>query len=141
MPGKYPKEYIQDSKHGDSLKSRRYLNVCRNSFKVFDTSIEFQPKRNLTTNFNENTRRGNFTKICSEESSCHMPPNERTKGLGTDTTRSIVIFLAAVQTRLKGDSRVILNDVDRIHCTMSGCCKHGSQFLNSTEQVISILDE
>jgi hypothetical protein len=22
-PGKYPKEYIQDSKHGESLKSRR----------------------------------------------------------------------------------------------------------------------
>ena len=25
-PGKYPKEYIQDSKHGESLKSRK--NLC-----------------------------------------------------------------------------------------------------------------
>ena len=26
-PGRYPKEYIQDSKHGESLKSRKQANV------------------------------------------------------------------------------------------------------------------
>jgi hypothetical protein len=26
-PGKYPKEYIQDSKHGESLKSRNSVRV------------------------------------------------------------------------------------------------------------------
>jgi len=26
-PGKYPKEYIQDSKHGESLKSRIDMNL------------------------------------------------------------------------------------------------------------------
>ena len=28
-PGKYPKEYIQDSKHGESLKSRKCYLVTR----------------------------------------------------------------------------------------------------------------
>ena len=32
-PGKYPKEYIQDSKHGESLKSRkRKLVICKTQF-------------------------------------------------------------------------------------------------------------
>jgi hypothetical protein len=58
-----------------------------------------------------------------------MSPNEWRKGLGTDTTTLIVIFLAAVQTRLKKIQEVSINDVDGLHCTMSGCSKHGCQRL------------
>ena len=34
-PGKYPKEYIHDSKHGESLKSRN-TNYCEYSIKTPD---------------------------------------------------------------------------------------------------------
>ena len=31
-PGKYPKEYIQDSKHGESLKSREHVMMDNNRY-------------------------------------------------------------------------------------------------------------
>jgi hypothetical protein len=34
-PGKYPKEHIQYSKHGESLKSRAQLNCLKNNFKMY----------------------------------------------------------------------------------------------------------
>ena len=65
------------------------------------TKAEFDKKKW----FNENTRRGNCTKISSEESRSHKPPLERIKELRTDTIKLVVTFLAAVQTRLERKSK------------------------------------
>jgi len=56
-PGKYPKEYIQDSKHGESLKSRTsksFENVAK--FRHLATK---QTDRNLTKKVRENSNPGN----------------------------------------------------------------------------------
>ena len=38
-PGKYPKEYIQYSKHGESLKSRIYIYIYIKSFNTSHVGV------------------------------------------------------------------------------------------------------
>jgi hypothetical protein len=41
------------------------------------------------------------------------------------------LFSSRVKADRKETEVVSLNDVDGVQCTIFGCCKHGSQFLNS----------
>jgi hypothetical protein len=38
-PGKYPKDYTQDSKHGESLKSR-LINACNHKISAFRPGLD-----------------------------------------------------------------------------------------------------
>ena len=40
MPGKYPKEYIQDSKHGESLKSRNIFILSYHMLKNIKMGVD-----------------------------------------------------------------------------------------------------
>jgi hypothetical protein len=41
------------------------------------------------------------------------------------------LFSSCVKVVIKEIQEVSINDVDGVPCTIFGCCKHGSQFLNS----------
>ena len=73
-PGKYPNEYIQDSKHGESLKSRLFSSPNRPDRLWFPSSLLFDGCR-------EGKAAGTWSYLPSSSSedknewSCTSPPN------------------------------------------------------------------